>query len=400
MRKAILKFLSLTVLSAMLLGSAACAPGNGGGTTGTTTKSGTATYKATLTAQEITPFPDAFVSGMNAYGWNAAALLYDGKNLALSPASLELALLMTRTGAIDETAEEMKTALFMSDLSDEDILAACKQLMWRSNTNGMEAANSLWMQKDYPFSDAFIRTCNENFMTDAFSVDFAGDAAGSTDQINAWASEKTHGKIPEMNPQPLRNDTRLVLINALYFLGKWETPFVYGTSYNQVFHGASGDKETSFMHDMRGMLYSETPSFQMISLPFKGSEKDSDSPYSMAFILPGEGQDISSVMKELAAGGFSESCDALATTSVQLALPKFEYTFDTSMVKTMQALGMERAFTGSAQLDGMTGGKNGLFISDIFHKCYIRVDEEGAEAAAVTEVVVEETAAPAADKLI
>jgi serpin B len=293
----------------------------------------------------------------------------------------------------------MKDALSMTDLSDEEILDACRQLMWRANTNGMEAANSLWMQKDYAFADSFIRACAESFMADAFAVDFLTDAAGATDAVNAWASDKTHGKIPEMNPEPLPTDTRLVLINALYFLGKWEIPFTSENSYDQVFHGSKEDADAEFMHDTHNMLYGETDTYQMISMPFKGSDDKADSPYSMAFILPAQGQDITGIMDELSEKGFSAAISGLSDEKVQLALPKFEFTFETSMVNTMQNLGMNLAFEDSAQFDGMTGSENDLYISDILHKCYIRVDEEGAEAAAVTEVIMVETAIQVDDNL-
>lgn len=385
MRRLFKRTVSFLLMSALLMASAAC--GSGG-----SIHTDIVSYKAALTAQEISAFPDAFVTGMNRYGWTAAAALYDGENLSVSPASLELALLMTRTGAINETADQMKTALFMSALSDEEILAACKQLMWRANTNGMETANSVWTQKNYPFHSDFISICRDNFMADAFSVDFMKDSDGATDAVNAWASEKTHGKIAEMNPSPLPADTRLVLINALYFLGDWEIPFVAGNTSESVFHGSSNSVTVKFMHDMRKMSYSETPLYQMISLPFKGEEGKADSPYSMAFILPAEGQDVRSVMESLAVEGFSEACGSLTDTSVRLSLPKFAFTYDTSMKDTMKSLGMDLAFEDGAQFDGMTGGPNDLFISDILHKCYIRVDEEGAEAAAVTEVIVAETA--------
>jgi len=400
MMKQFSKIIALVLMTTLLLTTASCtAKDTGTGkitdvTNGDVIKAAVS-YKATLTAQKITAFPDAFVSGMNQYGWTVASGLYNGENLAISPASLELAILMTRTGAAGATADEMKTALSMSALSDEDILSSCKQLMWRANTNGMEAANSIWMQKDYSFSDTFIKSCTDNFMTDAFAVDFLKDAAGSTDSINKWASDKTHGKIPKMNPEPLPADTRLVLINALYFLGDWEIPFTAENSYDQVFHGTKEDASVKFMHGNRSMLYTETPSFQMISLPFKGAAEKTDSPYSMAFILPSEGQDVTAVMKDLAANGFTSAAAGLADNKVQLSLPKYEFTFDASMLKTMQSLGMNLAFDPEkAQFDGMTGAANDLFISDILHKCYIRVDEKGAEAAAVTEVMMDGTSMP------
>ena len=395
MKNIFTKIISASLLSSLLLMTTACAGQNGSPSTESDTTAGInkdiVSYRAVLTADEIAAFPDAFVNGLNQYGWAAAADLYSDENLAISPASLELALLMTRTGAIGETSDEMKAALSMTDLTDEEILSACRQLMWRANTNGMEAANSLWMQKDYAFADSFISTSAESFMADAFGVDFFAAAAGATDAINAWASDKTHGKIPEMNPEPLPADTRLVLINALYFLGDWETPFTAENSYDQVFHGTKEDTSAAFMHDTHNMLYGETGTYQIISMPFKGSDDNADSPYSMAFILPAEGTEITAVMDELSEKGFTAAVSGMSDEKVQIALPKFEFTFDTSMVNTMKNLGMNLAFEDSAQFDGMTGSANDLYISDILHKCYIRVDEEGAEAAAVTEVIMTET---------
>jgi serpin B len=391
---------SVLLVLALLAGSCSSAKDTDNTKNSSALRNESVSYKATLTAQTISAFPAAFVTGMNKYGLQVASALYDGKNLAVSPASLELAILMARTGAIGATSEEMKKALSMSDLSDDEILSACQQLMWRTNTNGMEAANSLWMQKDYSFAGDFVNTCTNKFMADAFAVNFMTDAKGATDAINTWASDKTHGKIAKMNSSPLPADTRLVLINALYFLGDWENPFKAENSYSQTFHGTSNDSDVSFMHNTQTMLYAETTAYQMISMPFKGADGDADSPYSMAFILPKEGTDITAVMDDLAAKSFSSSVAGLSDAKVNLALPKFEFTYDTDMIDTMKSLGMNLAFdSNNAQFDKMTGGKNNLFISDILHKCYIRVDEKGAEAAAVTEVVAGMTAMPVQEDL-
>lgn len=395
MNKDAIRIVSAVLMTALLLTTAACT--SSGGTDSSTTaaiditNTAKVSYKAALTAQKISAFPDAFVSGMNQYGLTVASQLYDGGNLAISPASLELAILMTRTGATGATAGEMKTALSMSALSDEDILTACKQLMWRMNSNGLVAANSIWMQKEYPFSDIFINSCTNNFFSDAFIVDFMMDAPGATDSINNWTSNITNGKIPKMNPEPLDPYTRLVLINALYFLGDWKTPFTAEYNSDQIFYGTQKDTIVTFMHDKREMLYAETSSYQMVSLPFTGAQDKAESPYSMAFILPAEGHDVAALMNDLASTGFASAIGGLAGTPVRLALPKFEFTVDISMVDTMKNLGMNLAFSpekDAAEFDGITGGPNDLCISDIIHKCYIRVDEKGAEAAAVTEPIM------------
>jgi len=136
------KIISAVLIAALLLAAAACAPKDAG-TDNTTAAANdgvikaAASYKATLTAQIITAFPDAFVTGMNHYGWTAASRLYNGENLALSPASLELAILMTRTGAIGATADEMKAALSMSALYEFTFDTSMKKTM---QTLGMNLA--------------------------------------------------------------------------------------------------------------------------------------------------------------------------------------------------------------------------------------------------------------------
>ena len=391
MKKRYAVLLCGVLLIAVLCTASACSRSN----SGPVKKAGIVSFEGKLSSQSISPFPEDFVSGTNQFGWTAVSKLFTQDNIAISPASLELAILMTRSGADGATADEIRDALSLSGMTDDQILAACQQLMWRTNTNGMEDANSIWMQKDYMFSDRFVQTCTDTFMADANVVDFQRASKDATDQINQWASDKTHGKIAKMNPSPLPDDTRMVLVNALYFLGDWETPFIAQNTSDQTFHGTKSDADVPFMHDQRSMLYSKTSAYQMISLPFKGAKGEADSPFSMAFILPAEGQDITAVMNSLAVDGFSGVCSNLNNAEVNLSLPKFTFTYDTSMVKTMESLGMKLAFDPvQAQFDGMTGSSNDLYISDILHKCYIRVDEKGAEAAAVTEVTMADTAMP------
>ncbi len=350
-------------------------------------------YEAVLTPKEITPFSKALTSGLNRYGFDILLNLYDGENIAVSSASLELALLMTAMGATDNTKDEMLSALRMSGLSDEEIQASVSQLMWRANNNGMEAANSLWLQDGYGFADSFLNVCAEDFMADLYTVDYAKNAADATERINDWADEKTHGKIPEVLGNDLSNSTRLVLVNALYFLGDWVTPFEADYTYNDTFHGATGDAEVPFMHSEWDVTYYEGKTYQLIVLPFLGDDGEVG-PFAMTFVLPKEGFDPEDVAKELSEEGIEGILQQAAREKVEISLPKFEFEYGTSMVETMKALGMEEAFDGSAQFDGMTGDPNDLYITDIIHKTYVRVDEEGAEAAAVTVVIMAETAMP------
>jgi len=345
-------------------------------------------YNADLEPQAVEALDENFVSGINAFGIDAAALLYDTeKNLALSPVSIELALAMTQAGASGTTADEMKSALGLAAMSNEQIAAACKSLMWRANTGGMEAANALWLSDRYTFTDDFLGTCAEDFMADALPLVIPC----AKDAINTWASDKTHGRIKSILAQEPSPDTALMLTNALYFLGEWEMPFEAANTHDLKFFAPSGTVETPFMSDTWHVPYYEGSGFKVISLDFK-SEPDAGQ-YAMAFLLPDENSDIGDMLAMLDGMDFAQLLEDMAPQEVRIGLPKFEFEYGTSLVETLQALGMTQAFGADADFTPMTEEAASLFISNVLHKCYIRVDELGAEAAAVTAVVMAEGAA-------
>jgi serpin B len=356
-------------------------------------KSVASLYEAKLTKQDVTPFSTEFTNGMNKYGFEVLGDLYSDANISLSPASLELALLMASEGATGETHEEMLDALCMSDISGEEILGSVAQLMWRTNRNGMKTANSLWAQKDYSFGQDYLDICTKDFMADLASVDYENDASGATDAINDWVNWKTNGKVPVVFGAPVSEDTRMILVNSLYFLGEWADPFLEKYTIDQTFYGTSGEREVKFVHNTRDANYADGVTYQLLSLPFKGDSKG-DGPFAMAFILPRPEASMEEVIAELNGDGFSAALAASSQLQVQISIPKFEFEFETSLVEIMQSRGMTLAFGDDADFSIMTDEKNDLYISDIIHKTYIRVDEKGAEASAVSFTLFGEKSAP------
>ncbi|MDD5016860.1 MAG: serpin family protein [Eubacteriales bacterium] len=344
-------------------------------------------YEATLSEQSIQALDEDFAKGVNAFGFDAANLLYDtGSNLALSPVSIELALLMTRTGASGDTAGEISAALSQSGQSDDDITSACRSLMWRANTGGMETANSIWLSDTYTFRDGFIDTCLNDFMADAMPLEIPG----ATDEINAWISENTHGKIDKLLDEELPEETRIVLCNALYYLGEWVQPFEANDTFDEEFTTPGSTVTAPFMHSAWSVPYYENGDFSMISLDFKSEEDEGE--YAMALLLPKEGSDLSDMLTCMNSDTFSAALDALETQQVSIKIPKFEYSFFTPLKDTLDALGMRLAFSFDADFSAMTDTPNEIYIEEVLHKCYIRVDELGAEAAAATEVIALDTA--------
>ncbi|MGI5848964.1 MAG: serpin family protein [Christensenellales bacterium] len=346
-------------------------------------------HKAILKKQTVGPLNSSFVEGINAFGFDTVRTLYDTQNnLAFSPISVELALAMTRTGALGNTAQEIAQALHIDKLTDDQIIDACRSLMWRANTGGMEAANAIWLSNEYTFSDNFIGTCTNDFMADAMPLKIPG----AMDAINAWANEKTHGKIKSILEQELDPMTRIVLCNALYFLGDWEIPFKSNATYDEEFAAPNKVVTVSFMHSDWQVPYIKNDTFSMITLDFKS--RSDDGKYAMALLLPAKGTDIGETLTSLNAEAFLDALNDLKTQEVLIKIPKFEYSFFTSLNKTLKDLGMQSALSEGADFGTMTDEPNNIYITDILHKCYIRVDELGAKAAAVTAIVAPESAAP------
>ena len=352
------------------------------------TAAGTVKHEGVLAAQTISALDARFVSGINSFGLSAAGLLCEDAdvNVAFSPVSITLALAMTRTGASGDTAAQMANALGLDSMSDDEIANACASLMWRANTGGMEAANAIWLGDTYTFSDAFLNACTGKFMADALPLVIPG----ATADINAWASEKTHGRITEVLTQELPPETEIVLTNALYYLGDWVMPFEANDTFDEEFAAPDGGVTAPFMHSTRNIPYYENDDFSMISLDF--ASEDDQGQYAMALLLPKEGTDLTAMLAVANGDAFDNALGALDPRQVHISLPKFEYDFFTSLKQTLKALGMTDAFDANADFSPMTVEPNGLFIADVLHKCYIRVDELGAEAAAVTEVVMLESA--------
>ncbi len=372
----------LIFLLAVLLTLGGCAA------PGTAQSSKTGEYRAELKQQSIAPLDERFTAAVNGFGFEAAKRLYTNEdNLALSPASIELALCMTRSGAAGETAGEMAQVLGLQSLSDSEIINACKSLMWRANTGGMEAANAIWLSDVYTFSDPFVNTCTNDFFSDAFPLVIPG----AMDAINAWADEKTHGRIQQIVNEELSASTRIVLANALYYLGEWELPFEANDTFDDEFFTPSGSVTAPFMHSDWSVPYYQSNDFSMITLNFKS--KDGEGKYAMAFLLPAEGTNVSDLLGSLDAGMFSAALSGAEQQVVWIKLPKFEFAHFTKLKETLAAMGMTKALSPiDADFSAMTDEANQIYIDEVLHKCYIRVDELGAEAAAVTEVAAEDGA--------
>ncbi|MBN2894300.1 MAG: serpin family protein [Campylobacterales bacterium] len=316
----------------------------------------------------------------------------DGKNLFYSSYSIFSALSMTYAGAMNTTKQEFETLLhFDANLSvHESFDALLSQSSYAHNT--FNIANSLWPQEGYPFKENYLYTVQTAYHSEINYQNYALEPEAARQTINGWVEEKTQEKIVDLIPPAGINElTRMVLVNALYFKGVWEYEFDINDTDKQPFYQTDGmQTEVDMMHMESELNYAETTSFQMLELPYKEHE------FSMLLFLPKHIDDMGTLEEYL----FTQYSplqlrDALRSSNVIVSLPKFKIKWGTySIVDFLKLRGMIEAFDPSyADFTGMWHRQTdeNLYISDVVHQTFIEVNEEGAEAAAATAVIVSET---------
>ncbi|MBN1391756.1 MAG: serpin family protein [Sedimentisphaerales bacterium] len=336
---------------------------------------------------------EIIVQGNNAFAAELYAKLRAQEgNLFFSPYSVSAALAMTYTGARGETEKQMADVLhFPSQGTEgqEQFHQAFGTIIKDLNARGgqgkyeLVVANALWGQKGYEFLEGFLRSVGENYDGQLNNVDFAGDTESARKTINTWVEQKTRDKIKDLIPQGVLNQlTRLVLTNAIYFKGNWARQFEKEKTKDAPFTLIGGEKvNTPMMNQTDRFSYMEMEDFQGLELPYVDNE------LSMILFLPKQTDGLAELEKKLTAENLSQWQAKLRKREVIVSVPKFKETCQFSMADMLKQLGMMDAFTATADFSGMNSKKE-LFISEVIHKAFVEVNEEGTEAAAATGVVV------------
>ncbi len=352
---------------------------------------------AACAAQTSTPATvdqTAVVEGDNAFAVALYAQLRsrDG-NLFFSPQSISTALAMAYAGARGDTASEMAKTLHFT-LPPERLHPAMGALLSNLNTahNGyqLRVADALWAQRDYMFRDDFLKLTKRDYGAGFNPVDFKGAPEAARLTINQWVEQKTDNKIANLlQPGVLNSMTKMVLTNAIYFKGDWQTPFEKAWTEEDDFHlSPARNVKAPLMHLSQGFDYFDSGTFQVLEIPYESGD------LSMIVFLPREIGGLPALEESLTASQMKQWLAQLhPVPEVILTLPKFKMTRQFSLEGTLGAMGMPQAFdANAADFSGMTGNRE-LFISAVIHKAYINVDEKGTEAAAATAVVMEKATA-------
>jgi len=311
-------------------------------------------------------------------------------NVFVSPLSASMALGMAMTGASGTTFDEMRATLGFGTTSESEIDQGYKSLitLLRGLDPGVDfrIANSIWTREGFPVTPAFLDAGRTWFDAQAASLDFASPNAVKS--INDWVSTATAGKIPTILDQ-IKSDEVMFLINAIYFKGSWRAKFDPALTIDAPFHGIAGDQPMKLMHREGTIRYMQTPAFSAVDLPYGNSA------YSMSVLLPNVGQSVDAVLASLRTDTWSAWTTQFQDAELDLHLPRLALTWERMLIPDLQALGMRAAFqAGGADFSRISPLGDRLFISTVKQKTYVNVNEEGTEAAAVTNVGISLTSAP------
>lgn len=310
------------------------------------------------------------------------------ENIFISPFSVVAVLSMAGVGAKGETASQLKKSLGLANFTDETIHSVMGSLIQSIKGDGnftLEAANQLYVADKYKLVDNFQTSLKENYGAPAQSVNFAVDAARTT--INKWVEEFTHQKIKELLPAGSVDAlTKLVLVNAVYFKGNWIRKFDSSLTKVEPFYIGSKDKniDVNMMHidaDFRSG-YIESLDARMLELPYVGRK------LSMFIVLPNKIDGLSELESKLHENALDESNVEMLSAKTHVAIPKFKLEANIQLKDLLIKMGLPDLFEEHvADFSGISGEKD-IYVSEIFHKSFIDVNEEGSEAAAATGAVM------------
>lgn len=321
------------------------------------------------------------------------------ENLIFSPFNIATALSMALAGSRGQTAREIESVLHLPEDTTNSAAfgALLAGLAQAGNTGGNElhTANGLWVQKGFPVQPAFESTLANSYQAPLTPVDFLGGFETARSRINEWTEEHTKGKIKDLFPPgSLNAQTRLVLSSAIYFYGKWQTPFLTTRTQPAPFTLPAGaTTQADFMNQTSRFGYTETPSAQILEMRYAQT--------GIAFdvLLPKTVTGFADLEKSLTKDTLLGWAGQLSSRRVQVSLPKFRVESQFSLARTLSSIGMPTAFTGKADFSGISP-QGPLWISEAMHKAFVDVSEQGTEAAAATGLSMTLAAVIVPDKVV
>jgi serine protease inhibitor len=309
-----------------------------------------------------------------------------GENVFLSPLSVSMALGMTMNGAEGTTFDEMRGMLGFDGMSRSEINSAYLGLMdlllGLDRKVEMHVANSIWYRQGFPFEASFLDTVRGSFRAEVTPLDFG--APSSVRRVNDWVSSATRGRIPEILKEISPLDV-MYLINAVYFKGEWVQRFDPKETISAGFAGLDGTMIPVSMMNTDGRFpYGGTAEYEAVDLPYGNGA------FTMTILLPRPGADINEVVARMDDRRWREVIEGLREAQITVSMPRFRIELEEVLNEPLQRLGMTSAFRpGGADFSGMSrsAGRD-LYVSQVLHRSFVEVNEQGTEAAAATKVTM------------
>ena len=316
-------------------------------------------------------------------------------NLMISPLSISLALAMTYNGADHETKKAFEKVLHLNGLSAEDInksyQSLVKALLSVDPKVIMEIANSIWYRNTFHVEDKFLQVNKTYYDARVSAMNFADPS--SLETINQWVADHTHDKIDKIIDQIDPMDI-MYLINAVYFKGTWKYQFDENNTQEAPFYDEEGNSSgnAQMMHIKGDVNYTSNELFHAIDLPYGQGN------FSMIILLPKKGKSLDDVAENMTDQNWKIWTDSFTENKdFSIYIPKFKFEYKKKLNNALIKLGLGEAFSGNADFTKINPQGN-LSISEVMHKTFIEVNEEGTEAAAVTSVTIRLTSIGPSDE--
>ena len=319
-------------------------------------------------------------------------------NFFISPLSLHMDLGMVLNGASGTTYDEMLQMMDLTGQSLDEVNQAYKTLLTELPDADPKVQlglyNSVWYRKTFPFYTEYTKGLEKNFDATVTPLDFKPTDVSF---INDWASRKTNGKITKVLDR-IQDEDVMFLLNALYFKGDWTSKFDKAKTAPADFHLEDGSsKQVQMMHQQEAFEIYTAEDFMAVRLPYGNGQ------FAMTVILPSAGKKLDEVLSGIDGTQWETLKDNMAKREVNVGLPRFTIpAYSIKLNDVLQSMGMKSAFnSNSADLSKMADiSEKRLFVSFVKQDTYLKVDEEGTEAAAVTTTGIGVTSAPIVSQFI
>ncbi|KAG4200251.1 hypothetical protein ERO13_A05G199500v2 [Gossypium hirsutum] len=318
-------------------------------------------------------------------------------NLVFSPLSIHVVLSLIAAGAKGPTLDQLLS--FLKSKSNDQLSSFSSEVVSVVFADGNPAggprlsfANGVWFDRSLPLKPSFKQVLDNVYKAASKLVDFQNKAVQVAGEVNMWAEKETNGLIKEvLPPGSVDASTRLIFANALYFKGAWNEAFDASKTKDHDFHLINGSSvKVPFMTSKKKQTVSAYDGFKVLGLPYKqGNDKRR---FSMYFFLPDAKDGLPALVEKASSeSGFLERHLPHQPVEVgEFRIPRFKISFGLKASEVLKRLGLVLPFSGEGGLTEMVDSPQGrdLFVSNIFHKSFIEVNEEGTEAAAATSAVI------------